>query len=75
MEDTNIDDGGVGAESISELSALQDKIEKILGKGGFQIKSWECSGEEGVSKYLGMTWHRFKDCSMLKFHLNLHKKH
>ena len=38
LEDTYIDDGGVGAESISELSTLQDEIEKILGKGGFQIK-------------------------------------
>ena len=75
LEDTYIDDGGVGAESINELSALQDEIEKILGKGGFQIKSWECSGEEDVSKYLGMTWDRFKDCFMLKFRLNLHKKH
>ena len=43
-------------------------------KGGFFIKEWECSGEDGVSKYLGMTWDRFNDKYSLKFRLNLHKK-
>ena len=56
LEDTYIDDGGVEANSIKELSALQDEIGQVLGKGGFHIKSWECSGENGTSKYLGMTW-------------------
>ena len=67
LEDTYIDDGGVGANSIKELSALQDEIGKILGKGGFHVKSWECSGEDGTSKYLGMTWDRLKDHYLLKF--------
>ena len=74
LEDTYIDDGGVGAGSPEELSALQQEIEKILNKGGFLIKSWEKSGEDGVSKYLGMTWDRLRDLYSLKFCLNLHKK-
>ena len=41
---------------MEELADLQDEIGKILNKGGFQIKSWERSGETGTSKYLGMTW-------------------
>ena len=53
---------------------LQQEIERILNKGGFLIKSWEKSGEEGTSKYLGMTWDRLKDLYSLKFRLNLHKK-
>jgi len=74
LEDTYIDDGGVGAQSVKELSEAQHEIESILNKGGFLIKSWECSGEDGSSKYLGMTWDRLKDCYLLKFRLNLHKK-
>ena len=74
LEDTYIDDGGVGADSLSVLSMLQQEIERILNKGGFLIKSWEKSGEEGTSKYLGMTWDRLKDVYSLKFRLNLHKK-
>ena len=56
------------------MSELQQEIETILGKGGFKIKSWECSGEPSSSKYLGMTWDRLQDCYLLKFRLNLHKK-
>ena len=56
LEDTYIDDGGVGASFYSDIKLLQGEIEKILSKGGFSIKSWECSGEDGRSKYLGMTW-------------------
>ena len=74
LEDTYIDDGGVGANTMEELSVLQDEIEKILSKGGFRVKSWERSGENEFSKYLGMTWNRLKDQYQLKFRLNLHKK-
>ena len=74
LEDTYIDDGGVGANSASEISTLQDKIGKILCKGGFCIKSWECSSENGASTYLGMTWDRLNNRYLLKFRLNLHKK-
>ena len=74
LEDTYIDDGGVGANSPGDLSTLQLEIEKILNKGGFSIKSWEKSGENGTSKYLGMSWNRLKDLYSLKFRLNLHKK-
>ena len=56
------------------MSELQQEIETILGKGGFQIKSWECSGKPSSSKYLGMTWDRLQDRYILKFRLNLHKK-
>ena len=69
LEDTYIDDGGVGASSLEELSAIQQEIEKILNKGGFLIKSWEKSGEDGVSKYPGMTWDRLRDLYSLKFRL------
>ena len=55
LEDTYIDDGGVRANSASEISVLQDKIGKNLRKGGSCIKSWECSSEDGASKYIGMT--------------------
>ena len=64
----------MGNSSPDELSALQQEIEKILNKGGFLIKSWEKSGEDGVSKYLGMMWDRLRDLYSLKFCLNLHKK-
>ena len=74
LEDSYINDGGVGAGSSSESAILQDKINKILQKGGFSIKSWECSGENGASKYLGMTWDCLNDHYQLKFRLNLHKK-
>ena len=74
LEDTYIDDGRVGANSVEELSALQDGIGTILSKGGFRIKSWECSRKNSTSKYLGMTWDRLKDHYLLKFRLNLHKK-
>ena len=74
LEDTYIDDRRVGAKSDVELSDLQQEIEAILGKGGFQIKSWECSDENGSSKYLGMTWDRLQDHYLLKFRLNHHKK-
>jgi len=74
LEDTYIDDGGVGANTPSDLSTLQREIEKLLNKGGFSIKSWEKSGEDGTSKYLGMSWNRLKDLYSLKFRLNLHKK-
>ena len=55
LEDTYINDGGLGAKSDVELSDLQLEIEAILGKGRFQIKSWERSGKDSSSKYLGMT--------------------
>ena len=74
LEDTYIDDGGVGANTPSDLSTLQREIEKLLNKGGFSIKSWEKSGEDGTSKYLGMSWNRLKDLYSLKFRLILHKK-
>ena len=74
LEDTYIDDGGVGANSDSEIKLLKCEIDKILSKGGFSIKSWECSGEDGSSKYLGMTWSRKDDRYLLKFRLNLYKK-
>ena len=74
LEDTYIDDGGVGANSPSDLSTLQQEIERILNRGGFFIKSWEKSGENETSKYLGMTWDRLKDLYSLKFRLNLNKK-
>ena len=70
LEDTYIDDGGVRATSAYQISVLQNKIGKILGKGGFHIKSWECSGEDKASKYLGMTWNRLHDSYILKFRLN-----
>ena len=74
LEDTYIDDGGVGANSPSELSTLQQEIERILNRGGFFIKSWEKSGKDGTSNYLGMMWGRLRDLYSLKFCLNLHKK-
>ena len=74
LEDTYIDDRGVGAKSTAELSEAQQEIESILGKGGFQIKSWVRSGENRSSKYLGMTWDCCQDRYLLKFHLNHHKK-
>ena len=74
LEDTYIDDIGVGASSVSDIKLLQGEIEKILSKGGFSIKSWECSGEDGRSQYLGMTWDRKDDRYLLKFCLNMYKK-
>ena len=74
LEDTYIDDGGVGANSPSDLSTLHQEIERILNRGGFFIKSWGKSGENGTSKYLGMMWDRLKDLYSLKLRLNLHKK-
>ena len=74
LEDTYIDDWGFGAKSITELSEKQQEIESFLNKGGFHINSWEHSGENGSSKYLGMTLDCRQDCYLLKFHLNLHKK-
>ena len=56
LEDTYVYNGEVGADSKEESIILQTEITKILRKGGFFIKEWECSGESGVSKYLGMTW-------------------
>ena len=53
---------------------LQQEIERILNRGGYFIKSWEKSGENGTSKFLGMTLDRLKDLYSLKFRLNLHKK-
>ena len=38
------------------------------------MKSWECSGQEGICKYLGMTWNWKDDRYLMKFRLNLHKK-
>ena len=58
IDDTYVDDGGVGADSSRLLSELQVEIDKILKKGDFHIKAWESSGETGSSKYLGMTWNR-----------------
>ena len=72
LEDTYVDDGGVGADSQEESLEIQTKISSILGKGAFFIKEWECSGENRASKYLGMTWDRFNDRYSLKFRLNLH---
>ena len=46
LEDTYIDDEGVGASSVQDIKLLQGEIEKILSKGGFSIKSWEQSGED-----------------------------
>ena len=66
--------GGVRADSLELLSELQDEIGKIINKGDFHIKAWESSGEEGYSKYLGMTWNRKDDRYLLKFRLNLHQK-
>ena len=74
LENTYIDDGDIEATSTSEISELQDEIKKILSKGSFCIKSWECSGEDGASKYLGMTWNRLNDRYLLKLRLNLPKK-
>ena len=74
IDDTYVDDGGVGAESSKLLSELQVEIDKILKKGDFHIKAWESSGETGSSKYLGMTWNRQDDQYLLKFRLNLHQK-
>ena len=51
LEDTYIHDGGVCANSPSELSTLQQEIERILNRGGFYIKSWEKSSKNGTSKY------------------------
>ena len=65
---------GVGASSVQEIELLQKEIGNVLGKGGFSIKSWECSGEDRASKYLGMTWDFKKDCYLFKFRLNLFKK-
>ena len=39
IADTYVDDGGVGADSKETLTNLQDEISKLLGKGGFQVKS------------------------------------
>ena len=39
LEDTYIDDGGIGASSIPDLELLEGEIGKILNKGGFTIKS------------------------------------
>ena len=44
------------------IGDLQDKKSKILQEGDFHIKSWECSEEEGESKYPGMTWNRKDNC-------------
>ena len=74
IDDTYVDDGGVGGESSTLLSELQVEIDKILKKGDFHIKAWESSGETGSSKYLGMTWNRLDDQYLLKFRLNLHQK-
>ena len=74
LEDTYIEDGGIGASSVPDLELLQGEIGKILNKGDFTIKSWERSGKEGASKYLGMTWDRKNDRYLLKFCKNLHKK-
>ena len=74
LDDTYVDDGGVGADSPELLSELQDKIKKILKKGDFHIKAWESSGEEECSKYLGMTWSRNDDRYLLKFRLHLLQK-
>ena len=71
---TDVDDGGVGADSPKLLSELQVKIGKILKERDFHIKAWESSGEEGSSKYLGMTWNREDNRYLLKFRLNLYQK-
>ena len=72
--DTYVDDGGVGADSKATLTNLLDKISKLLGKSGFQVKSWKCSSQEGTSKYQGMTCNRKDDHYLLKFRLDLQKK-
>ena len=74
INDTYVNDGGVGANSKDILLNLQEKISRILKKGNFHIKSWETSGQDGYSKYLGMTWNRKDDRYLLKFRLNLHQK-
>ena len=72
LKDIYVEDGGVGADSQKESVELQAEISSIQRKGGFFIKEWECSAEDGASKYLGMTWDRFSDNYTLKFRLNLH---
>ena len=67
IDNTYVDDGGVGVRSVELLPNLQDKISRILQKGGFHIKSWETSGQDSCSKYLGMTWNRKDDRYLLKF--------
>ena len=62
LEDTYVDDKAVEANSKERLGDLQDKKSKILQEGDFHIKSWECSEEEGESKYPGMTWNRKDNC-------------
>ena len=37
--------------SLLSKSTLQIKIGTILGKGGFCIKSWECSGEDHMDRF------------------------
>ena len=74
LEDTFIEDEGIEASSLGEISAHQNEIGKIISKGGFSIKPWERSGEDGVSKPLGMTWDCLKDHYFMKLRLNLQKK-
>ena len=63
-----------GSGQTSMRNQLSSRPRSILQKGGFFIKKWECSGEDGAEKYLGMTWDSFSDRNSLKFRLNLHKK-
>ena len=52
LEDMYVDDGGVGADSKEDWIVLQTEISSVLQKGGFFIKEWECSIEDGASKYI-----------------------
>ena len=44
IQDTYVGDGGVGSDSLETLLNLQSEIHVLLGKGGYQVKSWEFSG-------------------------------
>ena len=44
LEDTYVDNSGVGAGSKEESIELQTEISSFLPKGGLFIKEWECSG-------------------------------
>jgi len=75
IQDTYIDDGGAGADNKPMLEEVQIGIQTLLKMGGFEIKSWENSGDVGISKYLGVTWDRKPDLFFLKFKLNLSKRY
>ena len=71
---TYIDNREMGASSEVLLPSLQDETGKILENRNFHIKSWEISGQDSYSKYLGMTWNQKDDHYLLKFKLNLFQR-